>query len=358
MEAPGERDPLGPPDPRPPRQTRPAIRDNRPVAAGRVLVVGAVNIDLVVAAPRLPAPGQTVTGGDVARYHGGKGGNQATAAARLGARVAIVGAVGADDMGSEARAALAAEGIDVTGLVETNRPTGVALIVVDPRAENLIAVAPGANGEVHAPHVEAALGRLAPGPGDVVLVSREIPPDGVRAALEIGREAGATTILNPAPADNLDAATLALADVLTPNETELALLVGGGPAGDDPESAARNLLGSRTLAGPRLTDRGPAARAAAAREAAVVVTLGAAGARIVRTGGAAVSAPAPTVHPVDTTGAGDTFNGALAAGLADGLDLAGAVRRAVAAAAFSTTRPGARGGMPTRAELEGFLGGT
>jgi len=323
------------------------------MAGGRVLVVGSVNVDLVVAAPRLPLPGQTVTGADVARYQGGKGGNQATAAARLGARVAFVGAVGVDDMGSEARSALVAEGIDIAGLVETDRPTGVALIVVDPRAENLIAVAPGANGDVHAPHVEAALGRLAPGPRDVVLVSREIPPDGVRAALEIGREAGATTILNPAPADDLDPVTLALADVLTPNETELALLVGGGPAGDDPKSAARNLLASRASAGPRLTGRGPADR-----DPAVVVTLGAAGALVVRTGSAVVAVPAPAVHPVDATGAGDTFNGALAAGLAGGLDLAEAVRRAVAAAAFSTTRPGARGGMPTRAELEGFLRGT
>jgi len=294
-----------------------------------------------------------VTGGDVARYQGGKGGNQATAAARLGATVAFVGAVGADDLGSEARSALAAEGIDIAGLVETGRPTGVALIVVDPRAENLIAVAPGANGEVHAPHVTAALGRLAPGSRDVVLACREIPPDGVRAALEIGRKAGAITILNPAPADDLGAETLSLADVLTPNETELALLVGGGTADDDPESAARHLLASGASAGPRVTDRG-----APARMPAVVVTLGAAGALIVQTGGAAVAVPAPAVNPVDTTGAGDTFNGALAAGLADGLDLADAVRRAVAAAAFSTTRPGARGGMPTRAELEGFLGGT
>ncbi len=318
-----------------------------------MLVVGSVNVDLVVAAPRLPVPGQTVTGGDVARYQGGKGGNQATAAARLGATVAFVGAVGADDMGSQARSALAVEGIDVSGLVETDRPTGVALIVVDPRAENLIVVSPGANGDVHAPHVAAALGRLAPGPCDVVLVCGEIPPDGVRAALEIGREAGAATILNPAPADDLDAVTLALADVLTPNETELTLLVGGGPAGDDPESAARRLLGSRTTAGPRVAGRGPAAR-----EPAVVVTLGAAGALIVQTGGAAVAVPAFAVHPIDTTGAGDTFNGALAAGLASGLDLAGAVRRAVAAAAFSTTHPGARDGMPRRADLEGFLGRT
>ena len=146
-----------------------------------MLVVGSVNVDFVVAAPRLPVPGQTVTGGDVARHQGGKGGNQATAAARLGATVAFVGAVGADDMGSEARSALAAEGIDIAGLIESHRPTGVALIVVDPRAENLIAVAPGANGEVHAPQVAAALDRLAPGPRDVVLVCCEIPPDGVHA---------------------------------------------------------------------------------------------------------------------------------------------------------------------------------
>ena len=329
-----------------------AIRDNHRMAAGRVLVVGSLNVDLVIAAPRLPVPGQTVTGGDVARYQGGKGGNQATAAARLGARVAFVGAVGADDMGTEARSALAAEGIDVAALIEADRPTGVALIVVDPRAENLIVVAPGANGEVRASHVAAALRRLVPGRDDVVLVCREIPPDGVRAALEIGRQAGALTILNPAPADGLDMTTLALADVLTPNETELALLVRAWPAGQEPASGARHLLEACASA-----DSTPSDRVRAAHEPAIVVTLGAAGALIVGTRGVAVPIPAPTVRPVDTTGAGDTFNGALAAGLADGLDLAGAVRRAVAAAAFSTTCPGARGGMPTLAQLEGFLGG-
>jgi ribokinase len=323
------------------------ISDNRPVANGRVLVVGSVNVDLVVAAPRLPGPGQTVTGGDLARYQGGKGGNQATAAARLGARVAFVGSVGDDEMGRQARSALASEGIEVAGLAVSSRATGVALIVVDPRGENLITVAPGANDDVHAAHVRMALAALAPGPDDVVLVCREIPPDGVRAALEVGREAGSITILNPAPADGLDAATLALADILTPNETELALLVGPDPdpgpsfGRGDPETAARHILVSQP--------RGAGRRA-------LVVTLGAAGALIVRATGAAVTVPAPAVEVVDTTGAGDTFNGALAAGLADGLDLARAVRRAVAAAALSATRRGARGGMPTRAELDGFLG--
>ena len=323
------------------------IGDNRSVASGRVLVVGSVNVDLVVAAPRLPGPGQTVSGGDVARYQGGKGGNQATAAARLGARVAFVGAVGDDEMGRQARSALASEGIEVAGLAVSSRATGVALIVVDPRGENLITVAPGANGDVHAAHVRTALAALAPGPDDVVLVCREIPPDGVRAALEVGREAGSITILNPAPADGLDAVTLALADILTPNETELASLVGPGPGPSsgrgDPETAVRHLLAGQ-----------PPGRVA--RDRAVVVTLGAAGALIVRAAGAAVAVPAPAVEVVDTTGAGDTFNGALAAGLADGLDLARAVRRAVAAAALSTTRRGARGGMPTRAEMEAFPG--
>jgi ribokinase len=311
-----------------------------------VLVVGSVNVDLVVAAPRLPGPGQTVTGGDLARYQGGKGGNQATAAARLGARVAFVGAVGDDEMGRQACSALASEGIDVAGLAVSSRATGVALIVVDPRGENLITVAPGANDEVHAVHVRTALAALAPGPDDVVLVCREIPPDGVRAALEVGREAGSITILNPAPADGLDAATLALADILTPNETELALLGGLGSARGNPETAARRVLAGQP------TDAGEGD----AHGRAVVVTLGAAGALIVRAAGAAVAVPAPAVEVVDTTGAGDTLNGALAAGLADGLDLAGAVRRAVAAAALSTTRPGARGGMPTRAELEALPG--
>ena len=315
-----------------------------------MLVVGSVNVDLVVAAPRLPVPGQTVTGSDVARYPGGKGGNQATAAARLGARVAFVGAVGTDDLGSEARAALAVEGIDLDGVAATSRPTGVALIVVDPRGENLIAVAPGANGEVHARHVAAALRRLEPRPGDVVLACREIPPDGVRAALRAGREAGAMTILNPAPAGDLDPETLALADVLTPNETELAILASldGGDREPDPASAARVVLG--LAAG---TAQRPAPTAGS--WPAVVVTLGAAGALVVRGDQVAVEIPAPLVTPIDTTGAGDTFNGTLAAALADGEDLEAAVRRAVAAAALSTTRPGARGGMPTRPELEAFL---
>jgi ribokinase len=319
--------------------------------AGRVIVVGSVNVDLVVVASRLPGPGETVTGGDVARHHGGKGGNQAVAAARLGARVAFVGAVGEDDFGAAARAALAAEGIDVSHLATVARPTGVALIVVDARAENLIAVAPGANASPTAASVAAALEALAVGPGDVVLASCEIPPEAVRAALAGARAAGATSVLNPAPADGLDPATIALADVLTPNQAELALLAAAAGAGAAVRAAAPAEVAPEieTLA-QRLLAEGAGGRA-------VVVTLGAAGALVVPADGPAARIPALRVVPVDTTGAGDAFNGALAAGLAAGLPLTEATRRAVAAAGLSTTRAGARGGMPTTADLASFRGG-
>ena len=332
--------------------------------AGRVVVVGSVNVDLVVVAPRLPGPGETVTGGDVARHHGGKGGNQAVAAARLGARVAFVGAVGEDDFGIAARAALAAEGIDVTHLATASRPTGVALIVVDARAENLIAVAPGANASPTAASVAAAVAALAVGPGDVVLACREIPPDAVRAALAGARAAGAVAVLNPAPADGLDAATIALADVLTPNEAELALLAAAGTAPAGPAAAAGPTGASAAPVAEAQPGSGAADVEATARRLlaagpagrAVVVTLGAAGALAVPAGGPAIRIPAGRVTPVDTTGAGDAFSGALAVGLAAGRPLAEAVRRAVAAAGLSTTRAGARAGMPTAAELAAFLG--
>jgi ribokinase len=327
--------------------------------AGRVIVVGSVNVDLVVVAPRLPGPGETVTGGDVARHHGGKGGNQAVAAARLGADVAFVGAVGDDDFGMAARAALVAEGIDVTHLLVAPRPTGVALIVVDERAENLIAVAPGANASPTAASVTAALLALVIGPGDVVLVSCEIPPEAIRSALAAARAARAISVLNPAPADGLDPATIALAHVLTPNESELALLAGaatGGPgAGADAGAAT---AGEQAAAAAGAPDVEVLARRLLAHDAdrAVVVTLGAAGALAVPADGPAFAIPALHVVPVDTTGAGDAFNGALAAGLAAGLPLNAAARQAVAAAGLSTMRAGARGGMPTAAELAATSG--
>ena len=302
--------------------------------SGRVIVVGSVNIDLVVTTGRLPGPGETVIGGRFARHHGGKGGNQAVAAARLGATTAFIGAVGDDTFGADARAVLEAEGVDVRGL-ETlpGESTGVALIVVDADGENGIAVAGGANAALDSVEVRAALKRLALTPSDVVLVGHEIRTGATHEALRLARLAGATTILNPAPADGLARWTLALADILTPNEGELATLAGGAGSA---ASRAKRVLGPE-----------PGRRA-------VLVSLGGKGAVLIA-GGSARSIAAPKVDVVDTIGAGDALNGALAAGLAAGLDLAEAARRAVVAASLAVTRGGAREGMPTAAELAAAL---
>jgi ribokinase len=285
-----------------------------------VIVVGSVNVDLVVTTERLPTPGETVIGGTFERHHGGKGGNQAAAAARLGARVAFVGAVGDDAFGVEARAALADEGVDTNELLTlTEAATGVALIVVDAAGENCIAVAGGANTALTSEHVGMALRHLAPGPGDVVLVGHEIVTMASRAALAAGRAGGALTILNPAPVGDLDATTFALADLVTPNEGELAAL-----------------------------------RAAGIEPVASLVSLGAAGARLTTAHGS-LDIAAPAVDVIDTVGAGDALNGALAAALAEGLAPAEAAVRAVTAASLAVTRAGAREGMPTRDELERAL---
>ena len=319
--------------------------------SGRVLVVGSVNVDLVVQVERLPLPGETVLGGTFSRFHGGKGGNQAVATARLGVPTMLVAALGDDAFGSEAHAALAREGIGTDVLVTLEHTaTGVALILVDAKAENLIAVAPGANAGLTPAHVRAAFERVAPHEGDVVMLTHEIPTDSVREALRLGREGGAWTILNPAPADGLDRTVLGLADVLTPNRGELARLAAAGArrsgraasGHDDPIRAARALL--------EPSSEGPGARTA------ILVSLGAVGAVLVTRDAPPVDIAAPVVHAVDATGAGDALNGALAAALAVGLPLEAAARRAVVAASLSVTRAGAREGMPSSAELDAALG--
>ena len=299
--------------------------------SGRVVVVGSVNVDLVVAVERLPRPGETVVGGRFARHHGGKGGNQAIAAARLGAPTTFIGAVGDDAFGREAAAALEAGGVNIDGLVRVSgRPTGVASIVVDARGENSIAGADGANHALSSVQVRSALRGLRLGRGDVVLVGHEVRTGATHEALRLARLAGATTILNPAPAGGLERPTLELADVLTPNEVELAALAGSGST----SARARRLLGDDPGGGR-----------------AVLVSLGRRGALLV-VGRRARSIAAPRVDAVDTVGAGDALNGALAAGLAAGMDLAEAAHRAVVAASLAVTRAGAREGMPTAAELE------
>ena len=280
-----------------------------------VVVVGSVNADLVVTVRQLPHAGETVTGGTFARHGGGKGANQAVAAARAGARVTFVGAVGADDLGDEALRELEAEGIDVSAVQRLDDvATGVAVIVVDEDGENQIAVASGANGAVSGEAVATALAPLLTGDG-VVLLGHEVPPEAVAAGAEAARAAGWQAILNPAPAreliDDLEGV------ILTPNGNE-----------------ARRLVGE-----PDLAD---AARALRARtNAPVLITLGANGALL-----EGEIVPAPPVDVVDTTGAGDAVNGALAARLAAGEPLREAVAFALAAASLSTRCPGARAGMP------------
>jgi ribokinase len=284
---------------------------------GRVIVVGSVNVDLVVDVLRLPAPGETVIGGRFARHHGGKGGNQAVAAARLGALTTFIGAVGDDDFGRAARDALVAERVDVSGLATLDGlATGVAFILVAADGENSIAVASGANAALSADHVRAALERMRLVAADVVLVGHEIPTPTAATALAAARDASAVSILNPAPVGDLDAATVDLADIVNPNEGELEAL-----------------------------------RAAGAEPRRMLVSLGAAGARLVTPDGSSDIAALP-VAAVDTVGAGDTLNGALAAALAEGRPLEEAARRAVVAASLAVTRAGAREGMPTAAQLE------
>jgi ribokinase len=280
--------------------------------------VGSVNVDLVVAVERLPAPGETVAGGRFAQHGGGKSANQAVAAARLGADVAFVGAIGDDAMGEGAVAALAAEGIDVSGVARLDAPTGVALIVVDAAGENQIAVASGAN----AAFTLAELDLTGDG---VVLLGNEVSDEVVERAARAANAAGWPVVLNPAPARALPDAALA---VITPNASEAAQLTGE----EEPEAAARVLVEQTG--------------------AAVLVTRGARGALLLEPGGEPQRLDATEVDVVDTTGAGDTVNGALAAELAEGRSLADAARFALRAAALSTTAPGARGGMPRRAEVD------
>jgi ribokinase len=294
---------------------------------GRVLVVGSINVDLVVSAPRLPRPGETVGGGEFARHFGGKGANQAVAAARAGASVAILGAVGSDSDGDASLTALGAEGVDVTAVRRVGAPTGVAIIAVAQDGENQIVVAPGANGLVSADDVARATDAFAP---DVVLVCLEIPMPAVVAAAHAAERHNARVIVNPAPAQALPAEIFASAPILTPNGEELAALTGVPDI--EPGVAALIGLGASS----------------------VLVTLGREGV-FLADGPRRRAIPALDVDAVDSTGAGDTFSGVLAAWLASGSDLSASTVAANCAAGLSVTQHGARGGMPSRAAIEGRL---
>lgn len=300
---------------------------------GWVIVVGSINIDLTVRVDRLPRPGETVTNGVLSRQGGGKGANQACAAARFGATTRLVGAVGADNMGTEALAGLRQMGVDVAGVREVPGPTGVALITVDAKGENQIAVASGANAALDGPTVTAALEAIDPPAGSVVSLGFEIPDGPVLAAARWAEAHGLRLVLDPAPARPMAPELLAAHPIVTPNETEATQLTGES----DPAAAARALAGQTG--------------------APAIVTLGAEGALLFDPAhGVVERVPAPQVESVDATGAGDTLSGVLAACLASGAPVLGALSWAVTAASVSTTGVGARGALPERAEVAILMG--
>jgi ribokinase len=294
---------------------------------GPVVVVGSINLDTTLEVHRLPAAGETVLARISRTGVGGKGANQAVAAARQGAETVFVGLVGADAAGGALRDALIEEGVDVDACrVATDAPSGQALITVDAGGANTIVVAAGANGLLTQDDIE-----LAP-PAAVVLTQLEIPLAAVRAALERGRGTGATTVLNPAPAPGpLDGGLLQLCDVIVPNEHEALALTGAATA-----SAAAAELGVRS------------------HGATVIVTLGDRGA-IVWRDGRVTRVPAFPVQAVDTVAAGDAFCGVLAASLAAGAPIEEAVRRGSAAGALTATVRGALRSLPARQRVDELL---
>jgi ribokinase len=302
-------------------------------AQPHVCVVGSTNVDLFFRTERLPRPGETLAGKSFHLGYGGKGANQAVMAARLGARVSMVGRVGRDVFGEEALRNFHREQVETAHVqVDAERPTGVASIVVDDAAENCILIVPGANHGLTPAHVQdaAAVIRAA----DVVLCQLEVPVECCLEAFRLARAAGVRTILNPAPAAALPDELLRLTDLCVPNETEIEALTGAPVAPEGMEAAARALR----RRGPRM----------------VIVTLGARGALVVDDDTRNV--PAFAVRAVDPTGAGDAFIGSLAVFLAEGVQLTEAVRRANAAAALSVTRLGTQTAYPRRGEVEALLG--
>jgi len=300
-----------------------------------IYVVGSLNADYVVAVERIPQVGETLPGGDLALYPGGKGANQAVAAARLGGRVKMIGQIGDDAPGRFLLESQILAGVDVSGIGESAGASGSALIYIVPSGDNSIVISPAANGRLTPIHVRERLAEI--GPQDFLLCQLETPLETVAEALKIARAAGATTILDPAPARGLSPDILGNVDILTPNETEAAALLGASPPGTESESfIAANAL--RAM-GPRT----------------VILKLGERGC-VVADGTEPRAIPGFAVEAVDTTAAGDTFNAALAVQLSGGAGMNDAARWANAAAAVSVTRKGAQPSAPTHIDVERFLG--
>ena len=301
--------------------------------SAKVVVIGSLNMDLVTRAPRLPQGGETLIGHSFATVSGGKGANQAVAAARLGAQVSMVGCVGSDAYGEELRAALLAEQIDCQAVSTVGGSSGVALIVVDDNSQNSIVIVAGANGEL-TPALIGCFDSVLQA-ADVIICQLEVPDATVGHALKRGRELGKTVILNPAPASRpLPADWYANIDYLIPNESEASAL--SGLPVDSRETAQ--------AAATRLIEMGAGK---------VIITLGAQGS-LFADGQRFEQFCAPTVKALDTTAAGDTFVGGFAAALAGGKSEAEAIRFGQVAAALSVTRAGAQPSIPTLSEVQAF----
>ena len=301
-----------------------------------IVVIGSINMDLVLRVPRMPLPGETLTGGAFRTIPGGKGANQAVACARLsgkvaagGQQVAMIGCVGDDAFGATLRAALVGDGIIDSHI--TTLPgvaSGIASILVDDNGQNSIVIAGGANDLLSPAHIDAAKELIEQ--ADIVVLQLETPMATVVHAIKLARSLGKTVVLNPAPAASLPAGVLELVDYLIPNEIEAAMLAGVSPQGADAKALAAALqkLGSDN----------------------VIITLGSKGVHAALYGGD-FTFPAEVVQAVDTTAAGDTFIGGFVAGLASGMDEAEAIQQGQRAAAWSVTKPGAQTSIPHLHEL-------
>ena len=300
-----------------------------------LVVVGSANADLVVGVQRRPGAGETVLGSDLVTHPGGKGANQAVAAARLGAATGLLARIGADANGELLTESLRRAGVDTSGILVGGAPTGVALITVDPSGDNSIVVSPGANARLTPDDVHRAGQLLAA--AKVVSLQLEIPVETVAAAVAVARRSGTRVVLNPSPPAPLPAEVLSVCDPLIVNEHEARFLLGaaGHPAADAPSGSAEEWAVALLASGPR----------------SVVVTLGAEGALLADASGTRRVAGVK-VQAVDTTGAGDAFTAALAWRLGLGESLAEAARFAVRVGAAAVTRPGAQESYPTLDEIE------
>ncbi|MDX2185517.1 MAG: ribokinase [Opitutaceae bacterium] len=305
-----------------------------PKKSNSIVVVGSSNTDMILRVPRIPGPGETLLGGEFAMAAGGKGANQAVAAARAGGQVTFVGAFGEDSLGEQALAGLRREGIDVSHVRRVkNKASGVALIFVSNEGENCIGVAGGAN-EALLP-ADVVRVRDVFTPGAWVVMQLETPLRTITRVAALAKKAGCKVILNPAPAATLPGKLLTNIDLLTPNEHEASVMTGHKVVDQKSAKLAAEALHQRGVAG-------------------VIITLGARGA-YVSVGEMRTLAPGFKVKPVDTTAAGDVFNGALAVRLSEGAALDDAIRFAHAAAAISVTRRGAQPSIPNRREITRFL---